>query len=819
MSFSFRYRFVDFGTVFTPGAGLRAADAGSEDPCTLFSNELVTDVGGTCLNGREELAVIDHHFTREAQFPAASAAVLHKAKLIRGRFNEKRDGVFWLVTHKQPDFDAFCSMYLARWILDDPTAIVDWQDCGLHPDGWLDSVDRRKIKWFTPNLRTVRPEQRWPLLLASYASIVDNGQHFPCPRNRALHSILYAALARGRDYLDETSGATELFDAIKGAIRDGKRNPIFDSVLEDSEEFAPELEMLDREVEAYHRDLRRARKSIVYLQRSDEPFTVFFDQLKQRPLLAQPGPTAIDSQHLLIDQPRVPTDGIYLRDPECLLFKEWARLDLENSSLGRGFEFTAVAYSNGRPEADSNHTDYFFAIDPERANGRHLYRVWARLQAKEVAALSEQQVSEKPARRGFEARAGTLAKYFSDPWFDGQNYLCTIVATPNHGTEIAPPGSDGGLEDDAIVEAVRSEVEHSVYLSKTGSDSPVITVCDLSAVRDESDVATLDYDIAELAKITPPTQCRFRFARIPLRHDVPIALAGGNHLSRQIGETLWEALYPDLRSAKPLDFVQRHLVISPGCVGVWGDRGIGIAYRPEQRFAGQPQRAPDRDNAVEKDFVRIVALARQIDELIAKSEDLSEIGRTAVPSHSEAVNGSQSSNLVQDIAAEGELLARTAARIKHNLTLPHSDLLRRFYDATGIDDLLTTLRDLNQTAAEHLRRDKMDEQARKTRESTETVAEVQSKLEWVEVFIVGVYAVDAIEIFTKHILGEDNHSKTATLVILSSLPAFLLFTAFVLQPWKRKFAEKEGWLERPAWILIVVILACIAGIVWAAKVL
>jgi hypothetical protein len=809
MAFTFRYRFVDFGTVFAPGAGIRAADQGSENPCALFVNELVTDVGGTCLNGGEELAVLDHHFRRDAQFPAASAAVLHKAKLIRNRFAQQ-DGVFWLVTHKQPDFDAFCSMYLARWILEDPNAIVEWQDCGLHPDGWADSVDRRKIKWFAPDLHEVSSERRWPLLMASYASIVDNGQHFPCPRSRALHSILYAALARGRDYLCETSGATELFDEIKAAIRDKKRNPIFDSVLEGSREFAPELEMLDREVEAYHRDLRRARKSIVYLQRSEEPFPIFFDKLKQRPLLPQPGARTIDPEHLLTDQPRVPTDGIYLRDPECLLFKEWARLDLENSALGRGFEFTAVAYPNGRPEGDRNHTDYFFAIDPERADGRHLYRVWARLQAKEVAALGEQQVSEKPARRGFEARAGTLAKYFSDPWFDGQNYLATIVATPNHGTEIAPPGSDGGLEDDAIVEVVRSEVEHSVYLSKTGSDIPVITVCDLSAVRDESDAAPLDYDIAELAKVPPPTQRRFRFARIPLRNDVPIAMASGNHLSQQIGETLWEALYPDLRLAKPLDFAQRHLVVAPGCVGVWGDRGIGIAYKPDQRVAAQPQGVPDCDNAVEKDFIRIVALARQIDELIAKSENLSTNGREA-PSHPPELNDSGSSNLPRQIAAEGELLARTAARIKHNLTLPHSDLLRRFYDATGIDELLTTLRDLNQTAAEHLRREQMDEQASKTRESTETVAEVQTKLEYLEVFIVGVYALEMFEAFTRFISGGD--LREGFIIMVGSF-LFLAFTAWKLVPWKRKPGQRPVLEEKPFSVLLLALILWVAAIGW-----
>ncbi len=809
MPFTFRYRFVDFGTVFTPGAGIRAADGGSENPCALFANELVTDVGGTCLNGGEELAVIDHHFTREAQFPSASAAVLHKAKLICSRFIGKHDGVFWLVTHKQPDFDAFCSMYLARWVLDDPNAIVEWQDCGLHPDGWKSFDNRGKIDWFHPDLHAVSAEPRWPLLMASYASIVDNGQHFPCPRNRALHSVLYAALQRGRGYLGETSGAVELFDEIKIAIRDKKRNPIFDSVLENSQEFAPELEMLDREVAAYHRDVRRARKSIVYLQRSEEPFAVFFDKLKQRSLLAGSG--AINPEHLLPDQPRVATDGIYLRDPECLLFKEWARLDLENSSLGRGFEFTAVAYSNGRPEGHCNHTDYFFAVDPERANGRHLYRTWARLQAREVAALREQPVSEKPARRGFEGRAGTLAKYFSDPWFDGQNYLCTIVATPNHGTQIAAPGVDAGLEDDLIAEIVRSEVEHSVYLPKAGSDSAVITVCDLSAARDESDAAPLDYAIAELTKIAPPAERRFRFARIPLRDDVPIAMAGGNDLSRQIGATLWRTLYPDLHSAKPHDFAERHLVVAPGCVGVWGDRGIAIAYKPDRRNAARPQVAPDCDNAVEEDFVRIVALARQIDELIAKSEDLGEVGRKLAPQHSVEVSESTLSNLPRQITAEGELLARAAARIKHNLTLPHNDLLRRFYDATGIDELLTTLRDLNQTAAEHLRREQMDEQARKTRESTETVAEVQSKLEYLEVFIVGVYAVEMFEIFTKFV--SRNEVVQGFVTMLGSF-LFLAFTAWKLVPWKRKPGQSPIIEEKPFSVLLLALVVWIAAISW-----
>ncbi len=353
MALTFRYRFVNFGTKFSAAEGTRGEDQGSVSPSALYANELVTDVGGSCCNGDEPLAIVDHHFSRENQFPSASAAVLHKAKYLRERFAGTKDGVFWLVTHIQPDFDAFCSMYLARRILEHDKAFIDWEGCGLHPDGWQDLADRRKIHWFAPDLHSICEDQRWPLLMASYASIVDNGKQFACPRSRALHSVLYAALKRGRDYLSETSGAQELFDAITVGIRDKKRNPLFDSVLEDSTEFAPELEMLDREIEAYRRDVRRARKAIINLQRTPEEFPTFFAKRNKTPLLDSNG--AINPEHLVGGDERVATDGIYLRDPECLLFKEWARLDLDNSSMGRGFEFTAIAYSGGRPDGKLNH--------------------------------------------------------------------------------------------------------------------------------------------------------------------------------------------------------------------------------------------------------------------------------------------------------------------------------------------------------------------------------------------------------------------------------------------------------------------------------
>ncbi len=806
MALTFRYRFVDFGTRFSAGEGNREADQGSRDPRTLFGNELVTDVGSMCFSGDEPLAVIDHHFTREAQFPSASAAVLHKAKLIHKRF-AGQDGVFWLVTHKQPDFDAFCSMYLARWILEDPHAILDWEEYGLSPDSWSDCGEEEKIDWYDLDLHGIPNERRWPLLMASYAAIVDNGRRFPCTRTRALHSILYAALERGRDYLSETSGARDLFNEIKHAIRDKKRNPIYDSVLEDSDEFAPELAMLDREQEAYHRDVRRARKSIVYLQQCKQ-FTACFETVRELPLLSGSGETLkLDPAHLLSEQPRIASDGIYLRDPECLLFKEWARLDLDNSSLGKGFEFTAVAYSAGRPEGKINHSDYFFAIDPERSNGRHLYSVWARLQAREVNALREDERTqaavpepEAKPRPAFERRAGTLGKYFADPWFDGQNYLCTIVATPNHGTRIGPPGMEPGLQDDVVVDLVRSELEHSIY--QAGS----IRVVDCSPIQGEADPPAHCEDLSQLRNIDPPAGQRFRFVSIRLRDDVPIAPAGGRRgLALQIGETLWQVLYPDLNGATPADFAQHHLVVAPRYVGVWGDRGIAIAYKPQPHTAGNGE-----DDGGEQDFRNVITLAQKIDKLIADGD---ELGKPPVKVRDPAgASESPAPDWAEELAARGEELARNAARIKHNLTLPESDLLRRFYDATGIDALLATLRDLNQNSAAHIHRERAEEQAHRLSESTETVAEVQSKLEWLEVFIIGVYAIEMINAYAEQLkYGEGWHKW----LIIYGIPLFLAFVVFVLRPWERKGDEAPGRIPRPAYILILLGLVCLAAILWA----
>ncbi len=288
----FRYRYVGFGTGFSAAAAPRIATRADErDQGFLRENELAVDVGGVCWgHGGVDQPVIDHHFHRAdgGQFPSAAAAVLHLAPRIVDRFGGM-DGDLCLVTHREPDFDAFCAMYLARCLLEGNIPSAGWDHYGLKPHGWSHGKD--EIDWFQPRLNGLPPKYRWPVLLAAYAACVDNGRQLACPRSRSLHSILYAAIVRGRDYLNEDSGALEFFQEVTRNIEDPARglNPLIDSVLERSETFAPERAMLESEEDAYRRDLRRARPAIVFLQESRVPFPEWFPKLQAVPLLKEDG--------------------------------------------------------------------------------------------------------------------------------------------------------------------------------------------------------------------------------------------------------------------------------------------------------------------------------------------------------------------------------------------------------------------------------------------------------------------------------------------------------------------------------------------------
>lgn len=757
-----RYRFVGFGTNFTSAAGTRHASTGQ--PSMLFENELAVDVGGVCWSYEgEERRVVDHHFVHPAHFPSAAAAVVHLSDRIHQQFAPFRDhpeGI-WLVSHHYPDFDALCSMYLASDIAarDVPPR---WNKASIAPDaseaGTASDTQTERIDWFAPAVEGFAPDLRWPILLASYASAVDQGRTIRAPRNRALHSVLYAALVRGRHLTAEAHAATPFFDAVKRAILERDVRPLFDDVLGDDLTFRPEFDLLDGAESAYRRDLAKSRRSVVSLPiAGGAPGTLMARQLAT-PLLSGNG--NIDSSHRLDDAPRAAADAIWIRDPECLLFKEWARQDVEGSSLGEGFTVTAVAYSNGRPVARRNTSDYFFAIDFERARGRHLYPVWSALQAAELKAIKADDALRRGlattgqgaatvtrCRPGFEARAAQHAALFDDPWFDGSNYAFTIVATPNRGSCIGDCGTASDLSDDPVARIVQEQLEGGAY------QWPAL-VTDFPSRRWDAEVLPAEYQVQGILATPPAAQpTTIRFVQLPAHATAGFSTG---RFAEQSGRLLWNLLEPDARGSVPGDFTERHLLVDMNTIVVWSRRGIGVAYDPS---------ASERIGVLKTLVSDLATLSANVQQLVERS--------------STSLDDTREMNALEADLAEGERLLGQVTLLKHRFAQPEGRPLRRLFDALAFGDVLDSLRDL-------VRRKKADRQNAKVEQNIDIVAGVQVKVEWIEILIISFYTAELAHIMLGLWFSESKHGFLEMALIAAATLVAGGIAAFSLEPWHYK---------------------------------
>ena len=538
---------------------------------------------------------------------------------------------FWLATHRAPTSTPSARYICAHGVLSGEIPADGWEAYGIHPDGWLPvGQDRpRKIDWFQPHVTGLPTERRWPILLAGYAACVYNCRHLACPKNRSLHSILYAALWRGRDDLRETDPAGESAD--KPAPHLAGAREFFDEALRAARRFAQSVESLVRL--GAGREPRvcpgagAARPGVAGL-RARHPSRPPHHRVRPangrgvRLLVSagaaaaaagggRPAQPAANPQHLhppagdAAGQAYRQVDGIYLRDPQCLLFKEWARSDTEHSTLGQGFLFTAIAYS-GERDSPQNHSNYFFSLDPEvaQAQGLHLYNVWAQLQTNEAAAWERKSSPLEPSekakcREGYEARAGCqpdkdcTAGAFSDPWFDGANYGATIVATPNAGS-LLPEGTAADLSNDPVAAIVQCELEHSIF-------EPVVHIEELSYKRAQRDPPAVQHPLFD-AEPLPLRENFWRFGHVRLRRDVELT---AGPMAEQIGRVLWRQLEPQSDQVLPRDFHERHLLRGSDWVGVWSRRGIMMAWLPA---------APQRVTQFLQPLRTLAQLAGEIEE-------------------------------------------------------------------------------------------------------------------------------------------------------------------------------------------------------------
>ena len=629
--------------------------------------EVVVDVGGIC--GRIDGSgpwVLDHHFPGVGSFPSAACAVLAHSEALREYYGAGLTGV---VTHQAPDFDALVSAWLARKVVngeihgDFPDNAAAWEKVGTH----LGSA--------------AGDPAGAAMLLAKYAACVDAARmsSIKCHRERALHSVFYAALyRRGGDA--GADGLSGFFDAAWHVMTTEGRNPFLDPLFDRGGAYDLELQLLQTQQETYLRDLRRSRRSLVTLPVNRDFEGWYVAGVATRPLLDAEGSLhsdALPEQEAGLGGHRL-VDAIFLRDPECILFKEWVRTDDEHSILGHGFDFTAIAYSNGRPRAFINNLDYFFALDPERSNGAHLYPLWARLQAGHALSLAGQLAELEPlngasaatVRSGFEARAGGFPEAFADPWWDSPNSHCTMVATPNHGA-LMPSGSRADLSDDPVVGVAQACLEYGRF------GQALIHEYSLENTQGEV-LPVLKEDVASTHP-TAPNDGRLRFVDIPLesgdiRPEEKPQLAC--MATRFLGEITLEP---------------RYIAIGQGVIA-WNRRGFALVHTG----------SPEQSSLFRESVALLACVTAKIQCMAARMADAAK---------AEATVGSNAS-LNQAKSLRHDLL-NDLLKLKLSASRAGGEAIRGLLDATGFDTILQTLDALTEDLDSRIREKGTQQQNRR----------------------------------------------------------------------------------------------------------
>lgn len=231
--------------------------------------------------------------------------------------------------------------------------------------------------------------------IARYAALVREGlQPSDLPVERSLEAVFLALRnAHGADLTQPAVAAKFLADWERLAAvllaAAGKGLDPFTTPLCDGPEFARERAFLAKDHDVYRQDVLRGERWLVTI----------------------PGGPADAS-------------GLLLREPKCLLAKQWSRRDAE-APAGGTYLFLAVHWGAG---------DWVFSTDP-------------------VQRLSLKPLAER------------MAAETKEPWFDGAPFAHTLVAAPHGGTKLPADRVERLLKEWLVARKPKKRVRRALPLT------------------------------------------------------------------------------------------------------------------------------------------------------------------------------------------------------------------------------------------------------------------------------------------------------------------------------------------------------------------
>ena len=287
--------------------------------------------------------VIDHH-QPEAEAECAASLVVKHPELVLEHLPKPVEKLT-IITHRLPDFDAVSSIFLSLKLLE---------------------------------LRQVDPAMQ---KIAAYARMVDSAT---IPKNVELSSTPYALLRALFVAFQKPEEEANL-DRVQEGLRMLRLLYERASLGQDLMDCRQLFQGIDRYLKALHR--------------VEDDYFNYLEDLEKAERVQLYLPSSHGTGQELVD-------GLVVQNPKSFLLKEWARRDVFNSPLGRGFSFLLTNLGNRR---------FIIGVDPE-----------AGVNLRGLGSLLNQLEKEKRER---------LGRPVSERWYEGNCpfFDYRIIDSPQDG--------------------------------------------------------------------------------------------------------------------------------------------------------------------------------------------------------------------------------------------------------------------------------------------------------------------------------------------------------------------------------------------------